>query len=352
MFTPADEASSNDVLVDPKLRAQAMANALQEALPGGMASSKQLEPVIDQPKEEGKAKESRSELLAATSLFNAASSGGDEQQQAVEDALRDAMASPSRIAKPDRRVQNNLPRACLPDFTQCPIGWAKKGALCVASDAPYSGDCATEADLSEMTVEQKMAFANVCSVVFPCQGDCAQNFHQTCPSLWREIAHGICSAPLTYEGDCSSRVDVLSMTEEDKFTWSVRCGARWPCEAPQRHNYDDVCPEGWSLEFGKMCRAPHSYDGPCEITAYMGSATLADKKAFEATCHVKWPLSADTCVYDFNAPCPSGWYLDGNECLAPAAYNTCSNRKSFLGMSPASKEEWAQNCGVKFPCQG
>lgn len=353
VFTPAQEPSStsNSLPADLKQRAQAMASELQESLPGGMAPPKQFEPAIDQPKEEGKAKETRSELLAAASLFNAASSGDDEEQQAVEDELREAMASPSQVGKPDRDIQENSPRACLPDFTQCPVGWNKKGALCIAADT-YTGDCTAEADLSEMNIEQKMAWSNICSAAFPCQEDCAQDFRQICPSLWREIATGICSAPLNYEGDCEARLDVTSMTEEDKFTWGVRCGARWPCAAPMRHNYEDVCPNGWSLQFGKMCSAPTSYDGPCEHTAYMGAATAADKKTFEATCHVEWPASASGCTHDFSAPCPFGWYHDGEECLAPVGYTICSNRKSFKGLTPADKEDWAQNCRAQFPCQG
>ncbi len=41
-----------------------------QALPGGMAPASQLEPAIDQPREEGEAKESRSELLAGPLLFS------------------------------------------------------------------------------------------------------------------------------------------------------------------------------------------------------------------------------------------------------------------------------------------
>jgi hypothetical protein len=66
-----------------------------------------------------------------------------------------------------------------------------------------------------------------------------------------------------------------------------------------------LCFEGWFLQFGKVCAAPSSYTGvgclfavfaylgaassfryvagPCEHTAYMSGATVADKKAFEAT---------------------------------------------------------------------
>merc|ERR1712072_79612 len=38
-------------------------------------------------------------------------------------------------------------------------------------------------------------------------------------------------------------------------------------------------------------------------------------------------------------------------CVAPLMYVTCGSRKSFSAMTPAAKEEWAQNCRVKFPCR-
>lgn len=38
------------------------------------------------------------------------------------------------------------------------------------------GACAAEADLSEMNLEQKQAFANICNVEFPCQVGCFSLF--------------------------------------------------------------------------------------------------------------------------------------------------------------------------------
>jgi len=351
VLSPAQEHHSATRWANIGERASEMAQELREALPANMDAPMQLEPAADQAKEGGKAKQSRSELLAAASLFNAAAGSNTEEQQAVEDSLREAMSSPSRIGKPDRSIQKkSSPAACLPDFQQCPIGWNKKGVLCVATSS-YSGQCGRDADLSEMGLEQKMVFARFCSVNFPCQEDCVQDFRQTCPSLWREIASNICSAPLHYEGDCTGRLDVAAMTAEDKYTWSVRCGARWACAAPRKHNYGDVCPKGWSLQFGKVCAAPQGYHGPCEHTAYMGAATEVDKKSFEATCDVTWAETGGECVQDFSAACPFGWHSDGMECLAPLTYDTCGSRKSFQGSSPAEKEDWAQNCAVRFPCQ-
>ena len=123
---------------------------------------------MDQPRENDKEKEARGELLvvfchhqhvcgaspfsfafsfqAAASLFNAASSDSTEEQQAAEDALREAMSSPSRvrenmsaelhccivhvvckIGRPDRSTQSSGPAACLPDLSKCPEGWSTKG---------------------------------------------------------------------------------------------------------------------------------------------------------------------------------------------------------------------------------
>jgi len=272
-------------------KGRAMAEELQKALPASAGQAKPFEPAVDNPKAGGKDKESRSELLAAASLFNAASSQNTEEQQAAEDALRDAMSSPSQLGAPDRSVQENEASACLPDFTKCPNGWSNDGVLCVAGDA-YSGACAGKADLSDMTVEQKTAFASYCSVDFPCQGGCEQDFRHTCPSLWREVGPNACHAPLQYEGACPARLDVTSMSDEDRYTWSARCAARWPCVAPQQR------------------------------------------------------------VYDYAAACPVGWYRSGDDCIAPLTYERCSGRMSFSNMSPAAKEDWASNCGVKFPCKG
>lgn len=308
---------------------------------------------MDQPKEDEKEKEARGELMAGASMFNAASSENTEEQQAVEDALREAMvSSPSQLGAMDRGIEDNLEKTCLPDFTKCPVGWGQAGVLCTAG-ADYSGQCAAEADLSEMSLEQKLAFADFCSVKFPCQGPCdgGQDFHHTCPSLWREIGAGICQAPLEYEGSCSVRLAVAGMSAEDKYTWSVRCGARWPCAAPKLHNYQDTCAKGWSLKAGQVCQAPASYNGPCEHTAYMSGATEADKKAFEASCRVEWAEVGGVCFNDYTAPCPFGWHSGRNGCVAPLTYDTCSGQRSFSEMTPAAKEDWAKMCKVQFPCR-
>jgi len=354
VFSPAREQPVSAPVTDFKGMGRSMAEELEEALPRG-AGTKRLEPAMDQPKEDEKEKETRGELLAGASMFNAASSQNTEEQQAVEDGLRDAMASSSaQLGGLDRGVENTLTlgKSCLPDFAKCPKGWTQEGVLCAAG-GDYSGQCAAEMDLSEMSLEQKLAFADFCGVKFPCQGACegGQDFRYTCPSLWREIGSSICQAPWEYEGSCSVRLNVAGMSEEEKHTWSVRCGARWPCAAQKVHNYQDTCPKGWSLSSGQVCHAPTSYNGPCEQIAYMSGATEADKKAFEASCRTSWAQIGGTCYHDYTAPCPFGWHSGRDGCIAPLMYDTCSRTRSFSEMTPAAKEDWAKMCKVAFPCR-
>ena len=85
-----------------------------------------------------------------------------------------------------------------------------------------SGPCAAEADLSDMSVEQKLAYANFCSVSFPCQAfrsktvsrvvcnagiefvgteqeHCPQDFQQNCPR----------SSPMKFADGCLPKQDML-----------------------------------------------------------------------------------------------------------------------------------------------
>jgi len=352
IFSPARGPLVSAPVTDFKGMGRSMAEELEKALPRA-AGPKRLEPVMDQPKEDEKEKETNGELLASVSMFNAASSENTEEQQAAEDALREAMASSSsQLGGLDRSVQETSSQSCLPDFAKCPDNWTQEGVLCTAG-GDYSGRCAAEVDLSEMSSEQKLAFADFCGVKFPCQGTCegGQDFGYTCPSLWREIGSSICQAPLEYEGSCSVRLHVTGMSEEEKYTWSVRCGARWPCAAPRVHNYQDACPKGWSLRSGLVCHAPARYNGPCEQTAYMSGAGEADKKAFEASCHVSWAELGGACYHDYTASCPFGWHSGRDGCVAPLMYDTCGRVKSFSEMTPAAKEDWAKMCKVHFPCR-
>jgi len=148
-----------------------------------------------------------------------------------------------------------------------------------------------------MNFEQKLAVAQQCKVEFPCQGDCAQDFTVACPSMWREVDASVCEAPVTYSGNCAKLLDTSDMSEKDKYTFGIQCGARWPC-----------------LD--------------------------ASKVSGTSSCSAK----------DYKAACPAGWFADGVHCKAPATYKGCSPCQRFDDMSPAEKQDWEQLCHASFPC--
>lgn len=332
-----------------------LSQQLKEVLPASRDQpATNFEPALDQPKESQEAGEAKDELLASATAFNSASSEDTQEQKAVEEAIGDALASEStQLGEANRGLDYLANKPCIPDFMQCPLGWVSKGVFCSATES-YNGECEAEADLSTMNAEQKLAWASHCDVEFPCQEGClgGQDFDENCPSLWREVAPGVCSAPTGYEGGCSVRLDASLLTAEEKYVWSKKCAASWPCKPHALHNYLEICPSGWSLQAGQICTASEDYKGPCEHTAYLSGATESDKKAFEASCAVTWPSMGRACKQNFAADCPFGWLQSSSGmCFAPAGYNTCGTQRSFADMGPAEREDWAQMCAVKFPCR-
>lgn len=226
---------------------------------------------------------------AQLSFDDASSQGRTAEERALHAEILSAMASPSKLGTPPHEMPAPL-GSCQQDFTACPVDWRQKGTLCYA-DASYSGPCNPVFDPSDMGDEQKFAYARQCKVDFPCQGECALDFKSPCPSSWRETSQGTCVAPSTYTGECSSHIDARGMTNADKQSFGIQCGARWPCLGGQEHEYTSTCPNGWTLQPGQTCNAPDTYTGPCDKVAYMGSMTTQDKKEFEASCQVSWPVA-------------------------------------------------------------
>lgn len=245
--------------------------------------------------------------------------------------------------------------ACLPDVNRCPSGWEEHGNLCVATST-YTGLCNPSAALSDMTVEEKLAFARYCQVEFPCQENCPPSLEAVCPSLWSQISPGVCEAPSNYIGHCAHRVRTDAMTKQDKINFGLQCGARWPCAASPGRIYEHVCPQGWTLHFGQTCTAPSSYQGPCGSFARMSELTKSDKQVFEATCNVSWPLRATRCEPDYSAACPYGWQerkVRGHiDCVSPPMYEGCSGVQIFTDKTFIEKQHWERNCGQRFPCRG
>jgi len=291
-------------------------------------------------------------MEAVTAFDDAASHGSTPEEQATKRDLAKAMATPSTVGKPDHRLPAEA-LECQPDLMTCPRDWHSRGVLCYAGPT-YAGPCAPEMDLFRLSIEEKLAFAQYCQVIFPCQEDCMQDFRSDCPSMWQQLDAG-CSAPVEYAGGCNRFVDTSEMSDKDKFLFGVNCGARWACLPPPFHVYDDVCPQSWVLQFGQVCTSPNEYRGPCGHTVQMAGMLTAEKKQFEASCAVSWPVArAPSCVRDFTA-CPLGWLRVAAKgtvhCQAPLTFTQCSAWQDFATMSPSEKEEWQHVCGQSFPCR-
>lgn len=111
-----------------------------------------------------------------------------------------------------------------------------------------------------------------------------REFYDGCSS-WRETSQGTCVAPSTYTGECSSHIDARGMTNADKQSFGIQCGARshfyhrlqfvascflsrWPCLGGQEHEYTSTCPNGWTLQPGQTCNAPDTYTGKSNELQY------------------------------------------------------------------------------------
>jgi len=337
-------APSADDLAQEIVRALGMAS-------GDVQSPAKIEQQIDIPTG---SKDIQSHLQHAQSLFNNASSVGQSNvEKAIEKEMAMALSKQPQVGAPETPASMSVPLKCLPDLNKCPKSWSSQGSSCLPP-ASYTGPCTQSVVFFDLAVDEKLALARYCKASFVCQEECAQNFEAVCPSLWREIAPRVCESPENYVGDCGRRVNVGTMTESAKMKFSQDCGARWPCSAPVGRAYNQVCPRGWTLKFGKSCEAPPGYNGLCGPIVQMDGMSIAEKYAFEVRCAVAWPEEQAPCERDLAAPCPNGWQTvtrDGIvECVAPASYSQCSRVQTFQSITPHEKGLWQRKCGQQFPC--
>ena len=243
--------------------------------------------------------QSQRQLIAAEGLFNEATSEGqDDDERALETDLAIAVSSSEpTLGKPALSLVNAQELVCLPDLNTCPKGWTAEGSQCVAASG-YTGPCSHSVEFFTLGTPEKLALIRYCQLELPCQGECAPNFAAVCPSLWLEIASGVCEAPTNYVGDCDRRVATSSMSEQEKSSFALRCAARWPCRAP----------------------------------------------------------AAAGCERDHTADCPQAWRRrnspSGTECVAPSGFTQCSRVQNFNHMTPVEKQTWARKCGSPWPCVG
>lgn len=117
-------------------------------------------------------------------------------------------------------------------------------------------------------------------------------------------------------------------------------------------NYSDLCPENWvNLGDGESCLSPYDYTGPCKKKVSFRNATSLSKQKFATDCNVKWPC-INKCIQDFSQRCPNKWILnDANDCVAPRSYDgRCVRKKNFENYSKEEKKHWGKECDVVWPC--
>ncbi|ETW29882.1 hypothetical protein PFFCH_02655 [Plasmodium falciparum FCH/4] len=90
-----------------------------------------------------------------------------------------------------------------------------------------------------------------CNVTWPCIDKCEENFYQTCPYNWI-FKDNKCIAPYYYvpPKGCSHSFDILSFRNFDKFLYSNKCFAPWPCKDNCQPDWTKPCPQNWILKKG------------------------------------------------------------------------------------------------------
>ena len=193
---------------------------------------------------------------------------------------------------------------CLRDYSApCPQGWADAGdgGTCYPPTA-YDGTCGTVSDFKGLSAYGKSKQAAACGAVFPCMHACSADYSQTCPFGWIVDASGACLAPSTYSGPCVARKDFEQVAWTDKVTFANVCGVAWPCRAVGSldsvvlnedcvADYSSPCPSSWLLR-GGGCVAPPSYAGRCAVVNDLGGLDGHEKETFARACRAAWPCAA------------------------------------------------------------
>ncbi len=125
----------------------------------------------------------------------------------------------------------------------------------------------------------------------------------------------------------------------------------WLHKGSTVYDYEQPCPENWTLETNSDCVAPLSYSGPCIPRKCLASRSTQDKRIWALKCRSPWPLQhakqptvgaelelVHACVADYAQPCLSGWVFseEGSLCLAPSDYQvwaqtlSCPRRRQRL----------------------
>ncbi|GAB69175.1 hypothetical protein PCYB_146040, partial [Plasmodium cynomolgi strain B] len=183
------------------------------------------------------------------------------------------------------------------------------------------------------SVEIKKQIERTCRVIWPCLEKCVQDYHQTCPYNWL-LKQNNCIAPYHYSPPqgCSKSFAVRSFSSFDKYLFSNKCFAPWPCINACQQDWSQPCPAHWALvtrrkngrkngkKNGKgngkedavdskttssplFCKPLKRYmhSGVCTDEYYdLTDFTFLQKQEFSHRCGVRWPCGSSSRLYSPN----------------------------------------------------
>lgn len=197
---------------------------------------------------------------------------------------------------------------------------------------------------------------------------CVRDYSGLCPDGWSDIGDGqTCSAPVTYQGKCSSKQEFGGMTSQQKRQQAARCGVLFPCVGACSADFSASCPFGWSLDSNGDCLAPSAYTGACVGRKNFKSMKQSEKQRWAQACDVSWPCrgnsagaaAADTiaagnvdadCIQDFAEACPAGFSVEGDTCKAPASFAGACGSRLPSTYTAEEKSAYADACKTSWPC--
>merc|ERR1711915_321036 len=83
---------------------------------------------------------------------------------------------------------------------------------------------------------------------------------------------GVCVAPLTYEGDCSNRINTTSMDYKQKRAFAEKCAVAFPCVREQN---------GQNAAGQDLPQLAWIHNGPIVLDSGHGEGPLAAKASLQ-----------------------------------------------------------------------
>merc|ERR1712232_1520974 len=159
----------------------------------------------------------------------------------------------------------------------------------------YGGACKYLQSFGSSTMFEKYKFADSCKAPWPCEDSCTEGHdYDACPKDWISLGAGFCKSPEKLM-NMSNGMDMYKFDEmsiPDKQEMAGPCGWEWPCKTSCLQDYSKQCPESWS-EFPGLCTAPVTYAGDCGYSINTAGMTRDQKREFALKCAVAFPCRGE-----------------------------------------------------------